>query len=187
VPLTEIGIAWAYSQNGHTFYVLDLISRTFVYDCATQAWHERASSADASGGWRCTGPPLSSINQIFAERATGRLVLLDPDVGTEFGIQVARQFITPPLWANTNRAFCSRLELEMEQSPEPVTLDWSDDGGTTWSGGPRTLTRSGAASRTQRMVATRLGSFRQRVFRVTTVNRATFYALAADVSSGVGG
>jgi hypothetical protein len=186
IPLTDINNAWAYSQNGHTFYVLDLTSRTLVYDCATQVWHERASSVDVTGGWRCTGPQLSSINQIFAERTTGRLALLNPEVGQEFGTEVARQYITPPLWADTNRAFCSRLELEMEINEAPVTLEWSDDAGITWSA-PRVLTRSGATRRTQRMVTTRLGSFRERMFRVTTVSRATFYALSADITAGVGG
>jgi len=38
-------IAYSYQQDGHTFYVLTFPSadRTWVYDVATNAWHERAS------------------------------------------------------------------------------------------------------------------------------------------------
>jgi hypothetical protein len=38
-------IAYSYQQDGHTFYVLTFptADRTWVYDVATNAWHERAS------------------------------------------------------------------------------------------------------------------------------------------------
>lgn len=37
-------VAYAYQQEGHTFYVLNFptANRTWVYDVATNAWHERA-------------------------------------------------------------------------------------------------------------------------------------------------
>ena len=44
-----------------------------------------------------------------------------------------RRATLPPLWAGTSRAFCSRLEIEMQPvysvNPDKVTLEWSDDGG----------------------------------------------------------
>ena len=45
-----------------------------------------------------------------------------------------------------------------------VTLRWSDDGGFTWTGGPRVL-RVGpdAGLPRRRIFTTRLGSFRQRM------------------------
>ena len=55
---------------------------------------------------------------------------------------VLRQATFPPLWAETRRAFCARVEVEMEvggaESPGPVTLEWSDDGARTW-GPTRTM------------------------------------------------
>ena len=51
---------------------------------------------------------------------------------TDAGVTVIRQAVLPPLWAKTRRAFCSRIEIEMEVGGTsvagPVTLDWSDDG-----------------------------------------------------------
>jgi hypothetical protein len=43
-------IAYTYQQDGHSFYVLVFPSAntTWVYDAATQAWHERAGFADGS-------------------------------------------------------------------------------------------------------------------------------------------
>jgi hypothetical protein len=43
-------IAYTYQQDGHSFYVLVFPSAntTWVYDAATQAWHERAGFADGN-------------------------------------------------------------------------------------------------------------------------------------------
>jgi hypothetical protein len=65
-----------------------------------------------------------------------------------------------------------------------LQLDWSDDGGFTWSGGPRTLTAQVVNGRRQRVFTTRLGSFRQRVFRLTWRGAVTIYAADAAIVGG---
>jgi hypothetical protein len=179
--------AHSFSQNGHTFYALNLATRTLVYDCATKLWHERSSSVDGSDRWRPEYSYRVSDSVIFADSLSGQL-LIAQESGDELGGLVARSLITPPLWAGTRRAFCSRLEVEMEvgtsHSPGDVVLDWSDDGGITWTGGPRTMNSGTSGQTRKRVVATRLGSFRQRVFRVTVHGRAMFYAIDADVVGG---
>ena len=44
-PRLDDARAWAYSQEGHTFYVLTFPTAdvTWVYDAATDAWHQRKS------------------------------------------------------------------------------------------------------------------------------------------------
>ena len=63
--------------------------------------------------------------------------------GTDMGVAVKRQVVLPPLYAGTKRAFCARLEIEMEigtvHSPDTILLEWSDDGGITYTGS-RTMT-----------------------------------------------
>jgi hypothetical protein len=85
--------------------------------------------------------------------------------------------------------FCARLEVEMEvggdNTPGQVTLDWSDDGGWNWTGGPRALFTGAPDGRRTRVFTTRLGSFRQRVFRISANARATLYAVDADIEPGV--
>ena len=73
----------------------------------------------------------------------------------------------------------------MEAPPNTdVTLTWSDDGGVTFPGGPRVMSGAMAQGARYRLVTTRLGSFRQRVFRIETRGRTTLYAVAADNSAG---
>jgi len=104
------------------------------------------------------------------------------------GVPIMRHAILPPDWAGTRRAFCSRLEVEMESggdlSPGDVTLDWSDDGGRTWTGGPRTMSAGAPTEFRKRVYTTRLGSFRQRMFRLTTHGHCCFYAADADIQLG---
>jgi hypothetical protein len=178
--------AFCYTQSGHIFYCFTQLNNTYVYDCATGLWHHRSSSADGTARWL---PSCSSSGQpLLGSSVDGNLYYADPATGTDNGVAVLREMITPPLWAGTNRAFMSRLEVEMElggpaQQPGPLALDWSDDGGFTWSGGPRTLQTTAGL---RRVFTTRLGSFRQRVFRLRCNGHATLYAIDADVVGGSG-
>jgi len=182
-------VGMAYMQAGHSFYVLTIENdRTLVYDCNTQFWHERSSQADGIGPWRgnCTG---SVENLVYVgDKTAGNVYLADPVVTTDAGVAVLHQAVLPPIWAGTRRAFCSRLEIEMEvgtaRSTSALALDWSDDGGITWRPGPRDLPATPLGQTRRRMVATRLGSFRQRVFRISSLDATTLYAVDADISGG---
>jgi hypothetical protein len=184
-----IDSAYVYSQLGHIFYVLNLGDRTLVYDVVTKVWHNAASTADGSGPWRgaCaaanTGFPLIGDDNV----GTGRLLQADPYIGTDMGVAVKRQVVLPPLYAGTNRAFCSRLEIEMEvgtvHSPDSILLEWSDDGGITYTGS-RTMTVGASGNYRKRVYTTRLGSFRDRVFRLTSQQAMSIYAIDADITAG---
>ena len=172
--------------------MLNLPDRSLVYDVATEAWAERSSSADGSGPWLPSAVGHTDIVNHFGSSADGRSYLINPAgldfiVDTDNDITVMRQFITPPLWAGTYRAFCARLEIEMEvgglQPTRDVVLDWSDDGGRTWSAG-RTMTAGVAYGDRVRVYTTRLGSFRQRMFRVTMTHHATIYGIDVDICEG---
>ena len=127
----------------------------------------------------------------IGDRTTGSVYLADTTVPTDAGIEVLHQAVMPPLYAGTYRAFCARLEIEMESggllAPGDVTLDWSDDGGINWTGGPRTMNAGTTTQTRKRVFTTRLGSFRQRVFRFSVRGHGTFYAVDADLSGGTAG
>jgi hypothetical protein len=63
-------------------------------------------------------------------------------------------------------------------------LDWSDDGGQTFTGGPRTMLVGSSSNFRTRVYATRLGSFRQRVFRLSASHAFSVYGLDADIVVG---
>lgn len=179
--------ALSYEWQGHTFYVITQGNRTLIYNCATKAWHEQSSSADGSTPWRVISATKFGGSYLLGDRYTGKLYI-PGEVAFDDDVQVIRQGILPPLWGGTNRAFCSRVEVEMESgganSPGPVTLEWSDDGGRTWTGGPRVMSAGTAEELRKRVYTTRLGSFRQRTFRVTTHGHTTIYAVDADITPG---
>ena len=179
---------YCYSQDGHIHYVLNFDGLTLVYDCATKMWHERSSAADGNGRWRAQWAVKYGDGVQFADNVSGQMWLGYMPGTTDAGVPIMRQAILPPDWAGTRRAFCSRLEVEMESggdlSPGDVTLDWSDDGGRTWTGGPRVMHAGFGTEFRKRVYTTRLGSFRQRSFRITARGHATFYAADADIQLG---
>jgi hypothetical protein len=188
--LQNVLSALTYIQDGKTFYVQSYTTATFVYDCATGLWHNRASSLDGSGPWRPAAVAQFSGSHLFGDSLSGRLFFLEPDIGTDDGVEVLRQFTLPPLFATTRRAFCSRLEVEMETggvaSPREIFVVWSDDGGRNITSGVRTLKTGELTETRKRAFTTRLGSFRGRTFTVTTrhTDRVAFYAVDADITPG---
>jgi hypothetical protein len=188
-PYTVVS-AFTYTQLGHVFYVLNWATRTLVYDCATKVWHDRASPD--TGRWRCNATAMYGTQLLFGDIDGGsifRPMAETPYAGLEIGDAITRQIVFPPIWAGTNRAFCSRFEVEMESGDDrivgqQVTLDWSDDGGHTFNGGPRVMLAGTATQKRKRLYTTRLGSFRQRVFRLTLQGACTVYAADCDITGG---
>ena len=174
--------------RGHWFYSFTTLdNRTLVYDVATGVWHERSTSTNGSGPWQPLSAAVDTNSiHLFGDRTTGMLYTMG-NQATDAGVGVLRQATFPPLWADTRRAFCSRIEVEMEcggaESPGPVTLEWSDDGARTW-GPTRTMSAGVPGDTRHRVYTTRLGSFRQRTFRVSTNGLTRLYAVDCDIVSG---
>ena len=183
---TSVVSGLSHSQSGHIFYCVTQGAQTFAYDCATKLWHNRSSSADGGNRWKPSASGHRGGVQLLGDSGSGKVFRADPNSGLEDGVVVLRQTIMPPIWAGTYRAFMNRLEIEMEVGgvgPGPeVLLEWSDDGGWTFTGS-RQLNAGTFSQRNIRVVATRLGSFRQRVLRLTFAGRTTLYAVDADITA----
>jgi len=180
--------AFTHPFRGHWFYCLTTFEgRTLVYDIATGNWHERSTSTDGVGPWRAATAAVDNNSiHLLGDRTTGALYFLGmtPD---DAGVVTIRQATLPPLWSGTKRAFCARIEIEMEaggaQTPGPVLLQWSDDGARTFNAG-RTMSAGVAGDYRHRVFTTRLGSFRQRVFRIQTHGLTRLFAADADITPG---
>jgi len=178
--------AQAHPYRGHWFYCLTTIdNRTVCYDVTTGAWHERSTSTDGTGPWKAgTAAADNNSLHLMGDRTTGDLYTLSM-WHAEAGVDVIRQATLPTIWAATNRGFCARLEIEMESggtsTPGAVQLEWSDDGARTWKA-PRTMSAGVSGDYTHRVYTTRLGSFRQRTFRITTHGVTRLFAVDADIS-----
>ena len=180
--------AVTHAYRGHWFYCLTTLDhRTLVYDVATDKWHERSTSTDGHAPWTAWMAAVdNNALHLFGDRTTGQLYTLFMQA-EDAGVTVIRQAVLPPLWAKTRRAFCSRIEIEMEVGGAsvagPVTLDWSDDGSRTWKPA-RTLATGATGETRKRVFTTRLGSFRQRTHRITVHGLCRLYAADADIAPG---
>jgi len=141
--------AYTYQQDGHSFYVLNFPSAdtTWVYDVATQAWHQRA-------GWlnnnftRQRGDCQMSFNNeiVIGDYLSGTIYAYDlekysDDNSTQKWLRSWRAL--PTGQNNLTRTAHHTLQLDCEsgvgldgtgQGTDPqIMLRWSDDGGHTWS------------------------------------------------------
>jgi hypothetical protein len=141
-------IGYTYQQDGHSFYVLVFpnADTTWVYDVATQAWHERAGWYN--GDWtRHRGNCQVFFNgeTILGDFENGKLYTLRLDVYADDDRpqRWLRSWRALPVGQNTFnetahhslQLICeSGVGLNLGQGSDPeVMLRWSDDGGHTWS------------------------------------------------------
>lgn len=142
-------VAYTYQQDGHSFYVLSFPSAnvTWVYDVATQAWHERAGF---SNGQLTRQRPASQtfFNNFvtLGDYQNGNVYTYDTDVYADYDKPqrwVRSWRALPTGQNNLKRTTHHSLQLDCEtgvgldgtvQGSDPqVMLRWSDDGGHTWS------------------------------------------------------
>lgn len=141
-------IAYTYQQDGHSFYVLTFPSadKTWVYDVATGAWHERAGwDNGAFTRHRSNCQMFFANDTVVGDYQNGNLYAFDLEVYADNG-QIQRwlrSWRALPTGQNSlKRTAHHSLQLDCEtgvglnlgQGSDPqVMLRWSDDGGHTWS------------------------------------------------------
>lgn len=180
---------FTFTHEGHDFYALTIpfIGRTFIYDCTTGMWHERSSSELGTGPWDISAAAPWLTRSVLGDSVNGRLWTLERGDIYEKTILVRRVAQLPALVTHGPRAFMSRLEIEMQTgmvSPSTaIGVSWSDDGGNNYTE-PRQISTGSPGQVRKRVVATRLGSFRQRVLRLTGAGPLMIYGVDADVGTG---
>lgn len=187
-------VSFAYTQNGHAFYVLKKPGKfTFVYDVATGLWHERESHN--RDDYRVSTYETAFNRLLVGDDATGDIYALDPHFYTENGETFISRAAAPPLWAEGETATANTLILGFEpgvglttgQGSDPqAMLRWSDDGGRTWSSEKwRSIGPKGKYK--QRAKWDRMGQFRMRVYEVAVsdpVKRVVDSIAIADIEGG---
>jgi len=141
-------IGYTYQQDGHSFYVLVFPSAdtTWVYDVATQAWHERAGFVDgAFTRHQGNCQAFFNNNVMIGDYENGNVYSYDlTDYSDNGAVQKwLRSWRALPTGQNNlKRSAQHSLQLDIEsgvglntgQGSDPqVMLRWSDDGGHTWS------------------------------------------------------
>ena len=171
-------IAYTYTQEGHSFYVLTFptAEATWVYDASTNLWHERAYRYDNG----TLGRHRSNCQMNFAgltlvgDWETGNIYVLDLDTYTDNGAAIERIRVCPHIAAGANYVFHQSLELLMQsgvglptgQGSDPqAMLSWSNDGGYSY-GNELWAPIGKIGERRARVKWRRLGKARDRVYKV---------------------
>jgi hypothetical protein len=193
-------VAYTYQQEGHAFYVLTFPSAnaTWVYDVATQAWHERAGWNTATGQFtrhRSNCQCNFGGNTVVGDYESGNIYTLDLDVYADNGgIQKwLRSWRALPTGQNNlKRTAQHSLQLDCEsgtglitgQGSDPeIMLRFSDDGGHTWSN--EHLSKMGKIGEYYRRVFwRRLGmtlKLRDRVYEVSMTDPVKTAIMGAEI------
>ena len=171
-------VAFAYQDQGHSFYVLSFPSagKTWVYDAATNLWHERAHYNAATGEfeiWPARFHTFAWGKHLVGDGINGALYQMSVDRHRDAdGSIIRRMRQAPHIIGQHQWLFYSRAELLLEvgvgssevRNPQ-VGLQWSDDSGLTWST-VQYVSAGMAGQRQARAVWRRLGQSRDRIFRV---------------------
>lgn len=184
--------SWTYQQAGHSFYCINFpgAESTWCFDVTTNLWHERAHLV--LGQFK---PHLAVAHayayglNIVGDRDSGNLYALDPEIYDDDGDEIVRIRAAPHISKDMKRIFYESFQLDMEtgvgitvgQGDDPrVMLQWSDDGGHTWSNELWTNIGPEGARRT-RTIWRRLGSSHDRVYRVKITDPIKVTMLGAQV------
>jgi len=175
----------AYERHGHLFFALTLPSigsngRTFVFDASLGVnppiWHERQSGVDIIGSWDARQAAFMHGKTVVGHKNDGKLYELDDDTHTDAGNPRMAMFTVEIASSGEFWNIMDAVIAEMTvgkaaagASVEPkVILDWSDDGGLTYS--DEIMIPMGFSGDYSRIVEEHgLGEFRTRLmrFRVT--------------------
>jgi hypothetical protein len=190
-------IAYTYQQDGHSFYVLTFptASKTWVYDVATQAWHERASGDDNQYRHRSNCQMTFANEIIVGDFENGNLYAFDMTVYADNGAiqKWLRSWRALPPGQNTlKRTTHHSLQLDCEsgvglitgQGSNPqVMLRWSDDGGNTWSN-EHWSSMGGIGEYNRRVFWRRLGmtlKLRDRVYEISGTDPVKIAIMGAEL------
>ena len=189
--------AFTYQQEGHVFYVLNFPEATWVYDVATNEWHERAWMDPNTGNlsrWRASCHVVANNTHLVGDYQSGKIYELDLDTYTDDGGPIKRVRSTISNEQQQLRLFWSSLQVDMEtgvglstgQGSDPLLmLRWSDDGGHSWSN-YRTGSVGKIGEYSHRVKFNRLGAGRNRVFEISMTDPVKFAVLGAvaEVEAG---
>jgi hypothetical protein len=187
-------IGYSYQDQGHSFWVLYFPSanKTWVYDVATQMWHERSFRAGGSAvdtAHRSQCHVYAFGRHLVGDWGGGNAYQMAvPQVNgsgwsfvTDFGNAIRRVRRAPHISMEQQWTFHHEMQVDVEAGlgPQPPLLDgagnqrdpqlvlrWSDDGGKTWSN-ERVMNCGQAGAFKTRAIARRLGRSRDRIYEVS--------------------
>lgn len=188
---------YAYQSCGHSFYVLNFAEGTWVFDLSTKLWHERAYT-DSGTLTRHRADCVAYLPalgiHLAGDFSNNKIYKLDEDYYSDDGDAITRMRIAPHVSNSLNRVFYKALSLDMEtgigldggvQGSDPqVMLQYSNDGGHTWSDEAWASAGQkigGIGDFKKRVIWRRLGMARDRVFKIVITDPVPVTLLGAEL------
>jgi hypothetical protein len=195
--------AYTYTQDGHTFYVLNVpgLTTTWVFDVTTSdalqqfTWHERTYTNPSNGTQSrhlSEGHAYYKGKHVTFNYSDGTTYFLDQDAYSDNGDPIKRLRVTPHVSTDGKRVFYNSLTLDFKTgigdftTTDPqVMLRYSNDGGNTWSA---VLQKSAGAvgSYNSRVIFHQLGQTRDRVFELSMTDPVDWAISGAALDIDVG-
>ncbi|MDE1871743.1 MAG: hypothetical protein KGI06_05900 [Candidatus Micrarchaeota archaeon] len=177
-------IAYGYQEEGHSFYVVlfPTANATWVYDVATQQWHERGVwNGFAFTGHRSQFHVYSFGKHLVGDWMSGNIYEMSLAYLSEPQGNIRRVRRSPFVSNEQQYIFHNSLQVDTEVGlgPIPPLLDgqgnprgpsmilrWSDDSAKTWSNS-YSLDCGQAGEYRKRVIWRRLGRSRERIYEVS--------------------
>ena len=197
---------FCYEQDGHVFYQITFPSAleegvavgvTWVYDATIGQWHRRAAWDLVNGRYKRHTADVATYfagKRLVGAHDSGAIYVLDTGAYSDNGAAIRWERKTPNIadTEGSRRLFFTKLTLDFEagvgnasDTDPQVILDWSDDGGRTWSNSlQRPMGKIGEYK--NRVVFSRLGSAWQRIFRIAGADKVKTVLIGATLDVEVG-
>ena len=193
--------AFVMQYKGHTWYVLTVgTSFTYAYDLDQNLWFEwtyAGTTGIGPAGHYAYANGIHFIAPSTAAPSGDRVYLMEllDNIYSHNGAAITHMRQSPHFHMEERSVFCSTLHLKFEQggyytlfTDAQVMLQWSDDGGHTWSTEYwRTVPGYQAGVHNQPITWKRLGRFYSRIWRIKTTDpvRWTMIDAYMDADTGV--
>jgi len=165
--------SFVWNDSGHSVvYWTFPDGLTWGYDASTRLWHRRSSQGMKRWRLSCMAPWRNGW--YAGDFQLGRIWEVSWDYFLEGDREIERECTSPVAQDNQSRVLMPRLEIVMDVGNKPdatnsgdhyLRMQYSDDGGMNWTNWEEeSIGEVGQYG--QRIVFTRLGSFRNRVIRL---------------------
>lgn len=181
----------SYVINGHSFFHVIMPDRpSWVYDCATQLWHEEGTFG--LGRWQGNSHSYAYSKHVIGSCNSGDLFTLDEAYFYDgASTTIERELVSSPLGGDESYKTLALFQVDMQkgvglvvgQGSDPqIMATYSKDGGLTWSNEKwRSFGKVGQYL--LRVFWRQWGQFRTIVIklRITDPVRVAFYDYFADI------
>lgn len=172
--------AWLCRHKGHVLYVLNLSSRTLVYDVDEKMWFDWSINSSDTHAVLPFKYSTEGTNHktLVLHNTDGKVYLLDPTIHTDDAGAILVEIITDKVDFGNNN-WKQQIEFVLIgdiQSTGTITLSWSDNDYASYS---ETRSLSLSAGRAYTKAG---GVFRRRSYKMTHSANAAFRAEAIELT-----